>query len=425
MSNLDTRRPDGTHRVVITGMGAITPAGVGVPVLWDAVMERRCAIAPIERFDTAGFDVHIAGEVRGFDPSAYGMSKREARRLGRFVQYAIVASDEALAQSGLDMGSEDATRVAVVYGTGIGGIDELQRGFDTLRDKGPKRVNPLFVPTMIGNIAAGTLALRYGMRGECLDVVTACSTGAHAIGTALRDIRHGYVDVVLAGGTEEAVNPICIAGFSNLGALSREEDPALASLPFDSRRSGFVAGEGAGSVVLESMEHALARGATPLAEVAGFGSTCDAYHMTAPDPEAGSIVRAMAAALAEGGFEPRDLGHLNAHGTGTEANDRTESTALLALCGEDAGRRVPVTSVKGVTGHMLGAAGAVEAIVCALSVASDCVPPTTGFAEADPDCPVCVLTKPLDGHPQKVALSTNLGFGGHNAALAIAPVRQG
>jgi 3-oxoacyl-[acyl-carrier-protein] synthase II len=425
MSNLDTRRPDGTHRVVITGMGAITPAGVGVPVLWDAVMERRCAIAPIERFDTAGFDVHIAGEVRGFDPSAYGMSKREARRLGRFVQYAIVASDEALAQSGLDMGSEDATRVAVVYGTGIGGIDELQRGFDTLRDKGPKRVNPLFVPTMIGNIAAGTLALRYGMRGECLDVVTACSTGAHAIGTATRDIRHGYVDVVLAGGTEEAVNPICIAGFSNLGALSHEDDPTSASLPFDIRRGGFVAGEGAGTVVLESMEHALARGATPLAEVAGFGSTCDAHHMTAPDPEAGGIIRAMAAALAEGGFEPRDLGHLNAHGTGTEANDRTESVALLALCGEDAGRRVPVTSVKGVTGHMLGAAGAVEAIVCALSVANDCVPPTTGFAEPDPDCPVCVLTKPLDGHPQKVALSTNLGFGGHNAALAIAPIRQG
>ncbi|MBQ1448491.1 MAG: beta-ketoacyl-ACP synthase II [Coriobacteriales bacterium] len=425
MSNLDTRRSDGTHRVVITGMGAITPAGVGVPVLWDAVMERRCAIAPIERFDTAGFDVHIAGEVRGFDPSAYGMSKREARRLGRFVQYAIVASDEALAQSGLDMGSEDATRVAVVYGTGIGGIDELQRGFDTLRDKGPKRVNPLFVPTMIGNIAAGTLALRYGMRGECLDVVTACSTGAHAIGTATRDIRHGYVDVVLAGGTEEAVNPICIAGFSNLGALSHEDDPTSASLPFDIRRGGFVAGEGAGTVVLESMEHALARGATPLAEVAGFGSTCDAHHMTAPDPEAGGIIRAMAAALAEGGFEPRDLGHLNAHGTGTEANDRTESVALLALCGEDAGRRVPVTSVKGVTGHMLGAAGAVEAIVCALSVANDCVPPTTGFAEPDPDCPVCVLTKPLDGHPQKVALSTNLGFGGHNAALAIAPIRQG
>lgn len=425
MSNLDTRRPDGTHRVVITGMGAISPAGVGVPALWDAVMGKRCAIAPIERFDTTGFDVHIAGEVRRFDAAAHGMSRREARRLGRFVQYAIVASDEALAQSGLDMDDEDPARVAVVYGTGIGGIDELQRGFDTLHEKGPKRVNPLFVPTMIGNIAAGTLALRHGMRGECLDVVTACSTGAHAIGTAMRDIRHGYVDVVLAGGTEEAVNPICIAGFSNLGALSHADDPALASLPFDIRRSGFVAGEGAGTMVLESMEHALARGATPLAEVAGFGSTCDAYHMTAPDPEAGGIIRAMAAALAEGGFEPRDLGHLNAHGTGTEANDRTESVALLALCGEDAGRRVPVTSVKGVTGHMLGAAGAVEAIVCALSVANDCVPPTTGFAEPDPDCPVCVMTKPLDGCPQKVALSTNLGFGGHNAALAIAPIRQG
>ena len=254
-----TRRPDGTHRVVITGMGAVTPAGVGVEPLWDMLMERGCAIAPIERFDTEDFEVHIAGEVRDFNPEEYGLTKKEARRFERFVQYAIVAADEAMAQAGLEITEENRDRIAVVFGTGIGGIDELQKGFETLAEKGPKRVAPLFIPTMIGNIAAGNLAIRYGMRGECLNVVTACSTGAHSIGTALRDIRHGYIDAALVGGTEESVNPICIAGFTNLSALTRAEDPKQASLPFDARRGGFVAGEGAGALVIESLESALAR----------------------------------------------------------------------------------------------------------------------------------------------------------------------
>lgn len=419
--SINVKRPDGTNRVVITGMGAISPAGVGVKALWDAVMGKQCCIAPVERFDTTDQDVHLAGEVRGFDATEHGMTKKEARRFERFVQYAVVASDEAMAQSGLDMEAEDPTRVAVLFGSGIGGIEELQKSFKTLFEKGPKRVNPLFIPTMIGNMAPGLLAIRYGMKGECMDIVTACSTGAHCIGTAVRDIRHGYADVVLAGGTEESVSPICLAGFSNLGALTKAEDPLCASLPFDVRRAGFVAGEGAGAVVLESLEHALARGAKPIAEIVGFGSTGDAYHMTAPSPDGEGIARAMAQALAEGGFTPADLGHVNAHGTGTPANDPTESKALLSLCGEEAGREIPVVSIKGTTGHTLGAAGAIEAIVTALSVANDCVPPTTGFAEADPECPVNVLTEPLTGYPQKVALSNSLGFGGHNASLAIAP----
>lgn len=419
--SINVKRPDGTNRVVITGMGAISPAGVGVKALWDAVMGKQCCIAPIERFDTTDQDVHLAGEVRGFDATEHGMTKKEARRFERFVQYAVVASDEAMAQSGLDMEAEDPTRVAVLFGSGIGGIEELQKSFKTLFEKGPKRVNPLFIPTMIGNMAPGLLAIRYGMKGECMDIVTACSTGAHCIGTAVRDIRHGYADVVLAGGTEESVSPICLAGFSNLGALTKAEDPLCASLPFDVRRAGFVAGEGAGAVVLESLEHALARGAKPIAEIVGFGSTGDAYHMTAPSPDGEGIARAMAQALAEGGFTPADLGHVNAHGTGTPANDPTESKALLSLCGEEVGREIPVVSIKGTTGHTLGAAGAIEAIVTALSVANDCVPPTTGFAEADPECPVNVLTEPLTGYPQKVALSNSLGFGGHNASLAIAP----
>ncbi len=424
VNGIETRRLDGTHRVVITGMGAVSPAGVGVEALWEAVQGKRCCIGPITRFDTEGYKVHNAAEVRDFDATAHGLSKKEARRFERFVQYAIVAADEAMAQSGLDMEAEDGTRAAVIFGAGIGGIDELQSGFYTLHDKGPKRVNPLFVPTMIGNIAAGHLAIRYGMRGECIDVTTACATGAHNIGAAVRSIRHGYADVALAGGAEESVNPICIAGFANLGALSEEEDPTAASRPFDVRRSGFVAGEGAGAVVLESLEHALARGAKPIAEITGFGSTGDAYHMTAPEPSGEGILRAMHQALSEGGFAPEDVGHVNAHGTATPANDATESHALLALAGEEAGKKIPVTSVKGATGHTLGAAGAIEAIVTALSVATDCVPPTTGFEQADPDCPVNVVREVIEGYPQKVALSNSLGFGGHNAVLAISPYRE-
>ncbi len=417
----ETRRPDGTHRVVITGMGAVSPAGIGVDALWEALMEKRCCIGPITRFDPEGFAVKFAGEIPDFDPVELGLSKKEARRFDRFVQYAIVAADEAMAQAGLNMEEEDPTRVAIAFGTGIGGCDEFQKGCDALREKGPGRVSPLFVPTMIGNIAAGNLAIRYGMRGECLNMVTACATGAHNIGTALRDIRHGYADAALVGGTEESISPVCIAGFSNLGALSKADDPAQASLPFDKRRQGFVAGEGAGALVLESLEHALARGAQPLAEITGFGSTGDAYHMTAPDPEGAGILRAMQDALAEGGFVPDDLGHVNAHGTGTPANDKTEAAAVLKLCGPERGAQVPVTSIKGAIGHTLGAAGALEAIVCALSVARDTVPPTTGFAEADEECAVDVVAQPVTGLKQKVALSNSLGFGGHNACLAFSP----
>ena len=384
-ATVNTKRPDGSNRVVITGMGAITPAGVGVEALWKAVMGRECCIRPIERFDTTDYEVHNAGEICGFDATEHGLTKKEARRFERFVQYAIVASDEAIAQAGLSMEDEDPSRVSVVFGSGIGGIDELESGFKTLFEKGPKRVSPLFVPTMIGNIAAGNLAIRYGMKGECINVVTACATGAHCIGQAVRDIRHGYTDVALAGGAEESEHPICIAGFANLGALSREEDPLRASRPFDLNREGFVAGEGAGAVILESLEHALARGAKPLAEITGFGSTGDAYHMTAPDPEGEGVVRAMRIAL------------------------------------EEAGLKVPVCSVKGTTGHTLGAAGAVEAIVTALSVANDCVPPTAGFETPDPEAPANVLAEPLENYKQKVALSNSLGFGGHNACLAISP----
>ena len=416
----DTRKPDGTHRVAITGTGALSPAGVGVDALMDAVNEGRSCIAPIARFGTEGYPATLAAEIPSFDPVACGLSKREARRFAPFVQYAIVAADEAMAESGLSMEDEDPTRVACVWGSGIGGLLEFESACAALHERGPKKVSPLFIPTMIENMAAGNLSIRYGMKGDCLSIVTACATGAHCVGEAYRLIRHGYADAALAGGSEESISPVCLAGFGNLGALCTSDDPAASAMPFDANRSGFVPGEGAGALVLESFEHALARGAHIIAEAAGFGSTGDAYHMTAPDPSGEGAVRAMRAALAEGGFEPSDVGHLNAHGTSTKANDAMEAAALAALVGADA--QTPVTSVKGTVGHMMGAAGAIEAIVCALSVANGTVPPTAGTREVDPACPVNVVTGSLlRTGPQAVALSNSLGFGGHNASLAIAP----
>ena len=414
-------KADGTRRVVITGMGAISPAGTGVDALWNAVYSGKQCIAPITRFDAFEFAGSLAAEVPNFDAAACGMSKKEARRFALFVQYAIAASEEAWAQAGIDMEAEDATRAACVWGSGIGGLEEFQRGCDTLSQKGHKRVNPLFIPTMIENMAAGNLSIRFGLKADCLSIVTACATGTHCVGEAYRLIRHGYADVALAGGSEESISPICLAGFGNLGATSKSTDPAAASMPFDVNRGGFVPGEGAGALVLESLEHAVNRGATILAEVAGFGSTGDAYHMTAPEPSGEGAVRAMRQALVEGGFTPDDLGHLNAHGTSTHANDAMESAALKALVGEERAADVPVTSVKGSIGHALGAAGALEAIVCALSVANDCVPPTAGTREIDPECGVNVPLAPIEGYKQKVALSNSLGFGGHNGSLAIAP----
>lgn len=419
--NKEFLKQDGTLRVVISGMGAVSPAGIGVPSLWDAVMGGKQCIGRITRFDASEFPGKLAAEIPNFDAVACGLSKKEARRFALFVQYAIVAAEEAWAQAGISMDDEDPARAACVWGSGIGGLQEFQRGCDTLAQRGPKRVNPLFIPTMIENMAAGNLSIRFGLKADCLSVVTACATGTHCIGEAYRLIRHGYADIALAGGSEESISPICLAGFGNLGALSKSSDPATASRPFDANRDGFVPGEGAGALVLESMEHAVLRGANILAEVVGFGSTADAYHMTAPEPSGEGAVRAMRQALAEGGFEPRDLGHLNAHGTSTHANDAMESAALRALVGGEFARNVPVTSVKGSIGHTLGAAGALEAIVCALSVGRDCVPPTAGTREVDPECGVNVALAPIEGYKQKVALSNSLGFGGHNGSLAIAP----
>lgn len=408
------------RRVVITGTGAISPAGVGVEALWNALMAGKSCITRLPQEMIDAYGVSVAGVIPGYDPLELGFSKKDARRYAKFVQFAMIASDEAMAQAGMNLEEEDTTRFACVFGSGIGGIEIFEKESVVLHERGAKRVAPLFIPTMISNMAAGNLAIRYGLRGECTNVVTACATGSHCVGEAYRLIKFGFADMALCGGTEESVSPMALAGFGNLGAITKAQDPENASMPFDARRSGFVPGEGAGALVLESLEHALARGARIIAEVTGFGSTGDAYHMTSPELHGEGIARAMDMALSEGGFTVADLGHMNAHGTSTPINDRTESAALHALAG-DAATEIPVVSVKGCTGHMLGAAGAIEAIVCALSVANDVVPPTIGFKESCEECNVRVSSEPVLDYPQKVAVSNSLGFGGHNASLAFSP----
>lgn len=435
----------GQRRVVITGVGAVSPAGVGADALFAAAVDGTCAIKPLTTEAAEAVNVHVAGLVADFDGTEHGLTKKQARRWERFVQYAAVAADEAMKDAGFAQVAPtdadgnpvagateagfilpdgiDATRFAVVFGSGIGGMEMFTSESIRLHDKGAKRVNPLFIPTMISNIAAGELAIRFGLKGECANAVVACTTGTQCIGEAYRLIKWGVADYALAGGAEESVCDISIAGFSNLGALSHGEDPATTSRPFDASRDGFVAGEGAGAVVLETLESAQARGAHIIAEIVGFGTSCDAYHITSPDPSGEGVVRAMRNALADAGMTPADVGHLNAHGTSTVINDATEAAAFCELLGVDFSE-VPVTSTKGITGHMLGAAGAVEAIVTALSVANDLVPPTAGFTEADPACPVTVLTEARRDYPQKLALSNSIGFGGHNATLAVAPFKE-
>lgn len=428
------------RRVVITGVGAVSPVGVGADRLFDAAVAGECGIKPLETQAAADVNVHVAGTVTDFDGTEHGLTKKQARRWERFVQYAVVAADEAMAQAGFAQvapeGAEgateagyllpegtDANRFATIFGSGIGGMEIFTAESIKLHEKGAKRVNPLFIPTMISNIAAGEIAIRFGLKGECSNSVVACTTGAQCIGEAYRLVKYCLADYALAGGAEESVCDISIAGFSNLGALSHAEDPHAASRPFDANRDGFVAGEGAGAVVLETLESAKARGAHIIAEVVGFGTSCDAYHITSPDPSGEGVVRSMRNALDDAGMEPADVGHLNAHGTSTAINDATEARAFCTLQGVGFSE-VPVTSTKGMTGHMLGAAGAAEAIVTALSVANDLVPPTVGFDEADPECAVTVLTEARRDYPQKVALSNSIGFGGHNATLAIAPFKE-
>lgn len=402
-------------RVVITGLGVVSPVGNDVPAFWENLKAGKCGIAPITRFDTENYKVKVAGEVRGFDPRQY-MEKLDVLHSDIYTHFAMAAACQAMEDSGL-AGTVEPERAGVYIGTGIGGIATFMDEHKKLLEKGPKRVSPYFIPMMIANMASGMIAMRFQCKGPAMPAVTACASGSNAIGEAMRLIRHGYADAMIAGGAEATVNALAAAGFSTMQALSFAEDPLCASLPFDRRRSGFVMGEGAGVLVLEEYEHAKARGAKIYAELAGYGATCDAYHMTAPDPEANGGARAIALAWEELGMDT-DRVYYNAHGTGTPMNDKAETLAVKKALGEERARSILISSTKSMTGHMLGAAGAAEAIASVLALRDGVVPPTIGLTEPDPECDLDYVPLTARRAELDAALSSSLGFGGHNACLA-------
>lgn len=405
------------RRVVITGMGAVTPIGNSVSEFWEGLKTGRCGIGPITKFDASDFKVKVAAEVKNFDPLQY-MEKGDVRKYDLFCQYALAAAAQAVEESGI-RGTLPPERIGTFFGSGIGGINTFSEQVQVLMEKGPHRVSPFFIPALIINMAAGLIAIKYDFQGEALPVVTACATGNNAIGEAYRAIKHGYLDAALSGGAEAAILPVGVAGFSNMKALSTTEDPAAACVPFDARRNGFVMGEGAGALVLEEYEHAKERGAKIYAELCGYGVTCDAHHITAPHPEAigGAAALKMAYDEAGGCKDPARI-YVNAHGTSTPLNDSSETLAIKKGLGEEAAGKCMVSSTKSMTGHMLGAAGAVEAIACALAVREDLVPPTIGYREPDPNCDLDYVPNEARKAPVDLALSASLGFGGHNAYLA-------
>lgn len=403
------------HRVVVTGLGAITPIGNNVKDFFHNVKAGKCGIDFIEGFDTEAFSVKLAAQVKDFDPKNY-MDFKEARRMDRFSQYAVAAAKEALEDSGIDLGKVNHDRFGVFVGSGIGALGLIEKETKALLEKGPRRVNPLFIPMTITNMAAGNVAMQFGANGICTNVVTACATGNNSIGEAFRSIKHGYSDIILAGGTESSITPLGIAGFSALTALSTSHDPLRASIPFDKDRDGFVMGEGAGILLLEDYEHAMARGAKIYAEIVGYGASCDAYHITAPSPDGEGGARAMKLAMEEAGITPAEVSYINAHGTSTPTNDKTETLAVKLAMGEQA-YHIPTSSTKSMIGHLLGAAGAVEAVICIKALEEGFIPATIGLINQDEECDLDYV--PLTGRKAelKYAMSNSLGFGGHNATL--------
>ena len=403
------------RRVVVTGLGAITPLGNTVEETWEAMKAGKNGIGPITSFDTSKLKATLAAEVKDFHPEDY-LEVNEILRTDRFAQLAVGAAQQAVEESGI-RGQVDPDRFSVVFGTGIGGISTFEKEYEKLMEKGPRRVSPLFVPMMIANMAAGFIAIRNDCRGSAMPAVTACASGSNAIGEAMRLIRHGYADAVITGGSEAAITISAVAGFSNMKALSVSDDPNTASLPFDKRRGGFVMGEGAAALILEEYEHAKARGAKIYGEVCGYGSTCDAYHITSPHPDARGGAQAMVEAMKEAGYQESDKVYVNAHGTGTPMNDSLETLAIHKALGEKA-KDALVSSTKSMTGHMLGAAGAVEAIACLMALQEGIIPPTINLQEQDEACDLnCVPNKAVQAEVT-LALSNSLGFGGHNACLA-------
>ena len=409
------------RRVVVTGTGIVSPIGNDVPTFWKNLLAGVCGIDHIKSIPTDELPVKVAGEVKDFNASDYGIEAPFVRKQDRFTVFAVAAAKQAMDEAGLtaavEGGNIDPMRLGVYVGSGIGGFTTLVRETEKILSDGPKWVSPLFIPTMIANIAAGNIAIRHDACGPCLPVVTACATSTHALGEAFRAIKHGYADAIIAGGTEAALLPLSIAGFANAKALSRVEDPMRASLPFNKNRSGFVMSEGAAVLVFEEYEHAVARGAHIIAEVCGYGNTCDAHHVTAPRPDGKTQAAAVRQALDEAGYTSDDVIYINAHGTGTALNDPAETAAFKLALGEDA-YKAHVSSIKGSIGHMLGAAGAAEALSAVLALKNGIVPPTIGLDEVDPECDLDYTPNAPVEVPLTIAISDSLGFGGHNGCIA-------
>lgn len=403
------------RRVVITGMGAITPVGLSAKETWTNVRNGVVGIAPIETLDTEERQVKVAGEVKGFDPTEI-MDKMEARRSARFTQFAIKAALEAFEQSGLDMAQENALRFGVNIGSGIGSLQTIEEEYRKGEKRGFDRISPLFVPMAIVNMAAGSVAIRLGFKGSCTCCVTACASGTNSIGEAFHAIRDGYFDVMAAGGSEACISDLGLGGFTSMKALTTAEDPLRASIPFDRERGGFVLGEGAGVLILEEYEHAVARGAEILGEIAGYGATCDAHHMTAPLEDGSGAAACMTMAMEDGNVRPEEVGYINAHGTGTPLNDRCETAAVKLAFGESASN-VVMSSTKSMTGHLLGGSGGVEAVITASMLRDQFAPPTAGYQVPDENCDLDICPNEGKAVEAQYALSNSLGFGGHNATL--------
>jgi len=404
------------RRVVVTGLGAITPVGLDVPSTWDAIIHGRSGIAQVQRFESDDLDVRIAGEVKGFDPNQY-LDRKEARRMDRFLQLGLVAAQEAMRDAELKITPDEADKVGVIVGSGIGGISTIVDAAITLHTRGPDRVGPFVVPMMLPDMLAGMIAIQTGAKGTNFAVASACATAGHALGEAAAIIRRGDAEVMLAGGAEAPVTRIGLAAFDSMRALSRRNDePSRASRPFDAERDGFVLAEAAGVLVVESLEHATRRDAHIYAEITGYGSTADAYHITAPSEGGEGAARAMWAAIRRAGLQPGDIGYINAHGTSTPHNDRAESQAIRSVFGEHA---PPVSSTKSMTGHLIGASGAVEAIICIKTILEGCLPPTINYEHPDPDCDLDYVPNVARSKRVNAALSNSFGFGGHNTALIV------
>ncbi|MFL2100747.1 beta-ketoacyl-ACP synthase II [Desemzia sp. FAM 23991] len=401
------------NRVVITSMGAVTPLGNSAETFWEGLKAGKNGIKEITKFDASETGISVAGELKDFDPKNY-MDRKVAKRMDEFSQYGVAAAVQAVEMSGIDVEKTDMDRFGVIVGSGIGGLNAMEQQIIKMHTKGPQRVAPLFVPLAIGNMVAGNISIAIGARGINTSIVTACASGNNSIGEAFRNIKHGYSDIIIAGGAEGTVNEIGISGFAALNALSTSTDPDRASIPFDKERHGFVMGEGAGVLMLESLDHAIERGATIYAEIVGYGATGDGYHMTAPSPDGSGAGRAMKLAMDEANIQPADIGYINAHGTSTQANDSSESKAIKYALG-DAAEQVAISSTKSMTGHLLGAAGGIEAVACVKALQEGFLPPTIGLQVADEECDLDYI--PNEGRAKEIqyALNNSLGFGGHNA----------